>query len=82
MMGLPWSDASGKKARLSLQPFADDPGALLAVARPRLREDVVGHVVALYAERFLNELGGMIAVIAVDCLLEEVGDARTRYITS
>ena len=42
--------------RLSLQPFADDPDALLTVARPGLRKDVVDNVIALNAERFLNEV--------------------------
>jgi hypothetical protein len=29
---------SGQKARFRLQPFTDNPCALLAVVRPRLRE--------------------------------------------
>ena len=53
----------GKKTGFGLQPFADDPGTLLTVARPSLREDVVDHVIALNAERGLNELGGGVAVV-------------------
>ena len=47
--------------------------ALLTVARPAFREDVVDNVIALNAKRGLNELGGMIAVIRVDSLLKQVG---------
>jgi hypothetical protein len=36
-------------------------------------EDVVDNVIALNAERGLNELGGMIAVIRVDSLLKQIG---------
>jgi hypothetical protein len=42
---------SGKETRLSLQPFADNPSALLTVAGPRLGKDVVGNFIALDAER-------------------------------
>ena len=42
-----WSWRSlGQKAGFGLQPFADDPGALLTVVRPRLQEDVVDNVIA------------------------------------
>jgi hypothetical protein len=53
--------------------LADDPSALLTVARPAFRKDVVDNVIALNAKRGLNELGGMIAVIRVDSLLKQVG---------
>jgi hypothetical protein len=60
-----------------VQPFADDLGALLTAVRPRLREDVVDNVIALNAERVLDDLGGSAAVIGVDCLFEKVGYACT-----
>jgi hypothetical protein len=65
--------ASGKKPRLSLQPFADNPSALLARAGPRFREAVIGNFIALDAEGALNEPGGMIGVIGVDRLLQQIG---------
>jgi len=37
-------------------------------------EDVVDNVVALNAERFPNKLGGMIAVVRIDCLLKQIGN--------
>ena len=65
--------ALGEVTSLGLQPLADDTGALLAVGRPRFRETVVSYVVALDAERVLNNLGGAVAVIAVDSLFKQVG---------
>ena len=55
-----------------LQPFADYASALLAIGRPSLGKDVIGDLVAFDAERVLDDLGGMIAVTAVDGLLEQV----------
>jgi hypothetical protein len=57
---------SGQEARLGLQPLADDASALFAVDRPSLGEDVLGDVVSFDAERVLDDLGGLIAVAAVD----------------
>jgi hypothetical protein len=48
--------------RLGLQPLADDGRALLAVAGPSLWKAVVDHVVALDAERVLDDLGGAVAI--------------------
>jgi len=56
-----------------LQPVANDAGALLAISGPLFREAVVSHVVALDAERVPNDLGGEVAVVAVDRLLDKVG---------
>jgi hypothetical protein len=42
------------------------------IGRPVFREAVVHHVVALDAERVLDELGGAVTIVAVDRLLEEV----------
>jgi hypothetical protein len=36
-------------------------------------EDVVGHVITLNPERVLDDLGGMVAVVALDCLFKKVG---------
>ena len=67
--------SSDQIARLGLQPVADDAGALLAISRPLLREAVVGHVVILDAERVPDNLGGPVAVIAVDRLLALVASS-------
>jgi hypothetical protein len=55
--------------RLGLQPLADVPGALLTIGWPFLRKAVVNHVIALDAERVLNDPGGAVAVVAVDRLV-------------
>jgi hypothetical protein len=39
---------------------------------PRFWEAVVGDVITLYAERVLDDLGGAVAVVAVDHLLQNV----------
>ena len=41
--------------------------------RPRFWEAVIGNFIALDAERGLNEPGGMIAVVGVDRLLQQIG---------
>jgi hypothetical protein len=56
-----------------LQPSADDGSALLVVGRPGLREAVVDNVVALDAERVLNDLGGAVGVVAVNRLFDQIG---------
>ena len=43
---------------------ANDASAHPAIGRPTLREGVVHHVVALDAERFLDDLGDAVAVAA------------------
>ena len=60
----------GQILRLSLQPTADDASAHLAIGRPILRETMVHNVVGFDAECVLDDLGGAIAVVAVDGLLE------------
>jgi hypothetical protein len=55
-----------------MQPFTDDISALLAISWPFLREAVAGHVVAFEAKRVPDNLGGAVAVVAVDCLLKKV----------
>ena len=40
---------------------------LLTVVRPCFREAVIGNIIALDAERVLDDLGGMIGVVGVDC---------------
>jgi hypothetical protein len=37
------------------------------------REAVIGAIIALDAERGLNDLGGAIAVVVVDSLVEQIG---------
>ena len=43
-------------------------GALLTIFRPRLWENVVSRIVELNSEGPLYDLGGMVAVVALDCL--------------
>jgi hypothetical protein len=61
--------------RLGRQPFANDASAALAIVRPTLREAIVDDVVALDAERVVDDPGGAVAIVAVDRLLENVGHA-------
>ena len=68
--------ASAQEARLGLQPLADDASAPLAIGRPSLGKDVGGDVVRLDAERVLNDLGGPIAVVAVDGSFQQVTHLR------
>ena len=49
-----------------------DASALLAIGRPSPGKDVVGNVVQLGAERVLNDLGGSIALVAVDGSFQQV----------
>jgi hypothetical protein len=49
---------------------------LLAIGRPRLWKHVVRHFIGFDAERISDQLGGIIAVIAVSCLFEKVGHIR------
>jgi hypothetical protein len=51
--------------------------ALLVISGPLLREAVVGNVVAIDAECVSDNLGGEVAVVAVDRLLDKVGHACT-----
>ena len=60
-----------------LQPIADDESALFAISGPLFRETVVGHIVALNAECVPDNLGGKVAIVAVDRLLDEVSNACT-----
>jgi hypothetical protein len=55
----------GQITRLGRQPFANDASAELAIVRPSLREAIVDDVVALDAERVLDDPGGAISVVAV-----------------
>ena len=54
-----------------MQPITDDTGAQLVIGWPLFREAVVGHVVAFDAECVPNNLGGVVAVVAVDRLFKE-----------
>jgi hypothetical protein len=49
---------SGQITRFGLQPLADDGGALLAILRPCRRKAVIDHVIAVDAERVLDNPGG------------------------
>ena len=75
--------ASGQVARLGLQPLADDASALLAIIWPAWREPIVDNIVAIDAERVLNDLGGQIAVVAADGSFQQViptlGDADSSW---
>jgi hypothetical protein len=55
-----------------MQPFTDDISALLAISWPFLREAAAGHVVAFDTERVPDDLGGAVAVVAIDCLFKKV----------
>jgi hypothetical protein len=52
-------------AGLDSQPLADDARTPLAISRPSRREAIVDDVVALDAERVLDDPGGAISVVAV-----------------
>jgi hypothetical protein len=54
-----------------LEPFADDGSAPLAIRWPFLGEAVLRNIVGFDTERGLDDLGRTLAVVAVDCLLEE-----------
>jgi hypothetical protein len=56
----------------ALPSAADSVGALLAVGRPGLGKHVIGHVVALDAERLSYDAGGGVAVIGIDGLFEQL----------
>jgi hypothetical protein len=62
---------SGQEAHFGSQPIANNACSLFVIVWPGFREAVVGDFVALYAQGFLNEPGGMIGVVAVDCLFEK-----------
>src|SRR6516162_3155712 len=62
----------GQRFRLSLQPTADDASAHLAIGRPVLREGIVQDIVGFDAERVLDDLGSLVAVVAADGLLKKV----------
>jgi hypothetical protein len=64
--------SSGQKARLGLQPLADDGGARFAISGPDLWEGVVHDLIALDAERVLDDLGGAVTVVAADGLIEQL----------
>ena len=52
------------------------------IGRPFLREAVVDHVIALDAERVLNDPGGVVAVVAVDSLVEKIGHSTPHKVWS
>jgi hypothetical protein len=64
-----------------MQPFTDDISALLAISWPFLREAVAGHVVAFDTERVPDDLGGAVAVVAIDCLLKRVRDEWASFLS-
>jgi hypothetical protein len=61
------------EATLHLQPFADDPGALLTISRPCFAEAASGQVDILNAERILDDLRGLVTLFTVDRLLKDIG---------
>jgi hypothetical protein len=60
----------------SPQPLADNAGALLAIGWPRFWKDVVRNIFGLDAERVLDGLGGVIAVVGVDRLSSRLAMVR------
>ena len=72
----------GQRLRLSLQPTADDASAHLAIGRPVLREGVVQDVVGFDAERVLDDLRGLVTVIAVDSSLKKVRHGYASLVSS
>ena len=63
----------GQELSLGLQPLAEDPSAHLTTTGPYLWEAIAGHVVALNAERVLDDADSAVAVTAVNRLLEKIG---------
>jgi hypothetical protein len=54
-----------QEARLGLQLLTDYANTLFTIGRPSLRKDVIDDVIRFDAERVLNDLGGVFAVVTV-----------------
>ena len=68
---------SRQEARLGLQPLTDYAGKSFTIGRPSLRKDVIDDVIRFDAERVLNDLGGLFAVVTVDGSFQQVTHLRT-----
>ena len=68
---------SRQEARLGLQPLTDYAGTSFTIGRPSLRKDVIDDVIRFDAERVLNDLGGLFAVVTVDGSFQQVTHLRT-----
>jgi hypothetical protein len=69
---------SRQEARLGLQPLTDYAGTSFTIGRPSLRKDVIDDVIRFDAERVLNDLGGLFAVVTVDGSFQQVTHLRSR----
>ena len=72
---------SRQEARLGLQPLTDYAGTSFTIGRPSLRKDVIDDVIQFDAERVLNDLGGLFAVVTVDGSFQQVTHLRTVTMT-
>ena len=70
---------SRQEARLGLQPLTDYAGTSFTIGRPSLRKDVIDDVIRFDAERVLNDLGGLFAVVTIDGSFQHVTHLRTRH---
>ena len=68
---------SRQEARLGLQPLTDYAGTSFTIGRPSLRKDVIDDVIQFDAERVLNDLGGLFAVVTVDGSFQQVTHVPT-----
>ena len=69
---------SRQEARLGLQPLTDYAGTSFTIGRPGLRKDAIDNIIRFDAERVLNNLGGLFAVVTVDGSFQQVTHLRTR----
>jgi hypothetical protein len=60
---------SRQMTRLGLQPVANNAGVLFSILWPSLGEGVIHHIIALDAERLLDDLGRAVAIVTVDALV-------------
>src|SRR3984957_2591891 len=68
---------SRQKALLGLAPLTDYAGTSFTIGRPSLRKDVIDDVIRFDAERVLNDLGGLFAVVTVDGSFQQVTHVPT-----
>ena len=69
---------SRQEARPGLQPLTDYAGTSFTIGRPSLRKDVIDDVTRFDAERVLNDLGGLFAVVTVGGSFQQVTHLGTR----
>ena len=76
-----WRERDGtqsrQEARLGLQPLTDYAGTSFTIGRSSLRKDVIDDVIRFDAERVLNDLGGLFAIVTVDGSFQQVTQLHT-----